>query len=87
MLAALDFYLQPRIVVVSEGPGRDALLKAARTAYAPTLAIAGPWAVASLLEGKTPAPDGSARAFVCSATACSPPAPTAEKLVELLTIS
>jgi hypothetical protein len=85
LLAALDFYLVPRIVVVTEGAGRDELLRAARTTYAPTLAIAGPWAAPTFLEGKTAGPDGAARAFVCSATACSPAAPTVDKLVEYLT--
>jgi len=84
LLGALDFYLKPRIVVISEGLGRDLLLATARGAYVPTLAIAGPWAAPTFLEGKTAGPDGVARAFVCSATACSPPATTPDQLEQFL---
>ncbi len=84
LLAALDLYLKPRMVVISEGTGRDDLLEAARGAYAPTLCLVGPWAQASLLEGKTAGTDGSARAYVCSASACSPPAAKPAQLAELL---
>jgi len=84
LLAALDLYLKPRMLVVSEGAGRDELIAAARAEYAPTLCIVGPWATPSLLEGKVAGPDGSARAYVCSATACSPPAAKPAQLVELL---
>jgi len=84
LLAALDFYLKPRIVVVTEGTGRDLLLATARGAYVPTLAIAGPWAAPTFLEGKTPGPDGAARAFVCSATACSPPTSKPDQLEQFL---
>src|SRR5262249_43550495 len=44
LLAALDLYLHSKVLVVTEGTGRDELLAAARRAYAPTLCIAGPWA-------------------------------------------
>ena len=71
LLAAVDTYLHGQCVVVSDGAGRDALLEAARRAYAPTRMIAGPWAAAELLAGKTPAADGSARAFVCRGPVCS----------------
>jgi uncharacterized protein YyaL (SSP411 family) len=84
LLAALDFYLKPRIVVVTEGKSRDLLLATARGAYAPTLAIAGPWAAPSFLEGKTPSPEGTARAYVCSATACSPPTSNPDQLEQFL---
>ncbi len=84
LLAALDLYLTPRMLVVSEGEGRDELIEAARRAYAPTLCVVGPWAAPTLLEGKAAGPDGTARAYVCSATACSPPAATPAQLVDLL---
>jgi uncharacterized protein YyaL (SSP411 family) len=84
LLAALDLDLKPRILVVSEGTGREVLLASARRAYAPTLCIAGPWAAPSFLEGKTAAPDGAARAYVCSATACSPPTTQPDELLQLL---
>jgi hypothetical protein len=72
LLAALDLYLHPEEVVVTDGAGRDELLAAVRRAYAPTACIVGPWAQPSILDGKVP--DGErARAFVCSGTTCSPP--------------
>ncbi|HEX4418100.1 MAG TPA: thioredoxin domain-containing protein [Kofleriaceae bacterium] len=72
LIAALDLYLHAQVLVVTEGAGRDELLTAARRTYAPALCIAGPWASASILEGKTP--DGAtARAFVCTGPTCSPP--------------
>jgi uncharacterized protein YyaL (SSP411 family) len=73
LLGALDLYLHAKVVVVTDGPNRDALVAAVRKCYAPTACLAGPWASASILEGKTPAADGSARAFVCSGPTCSPP--------------
>ncbi len=84
LLAALDFYLKPRIVVITEGTGRDLLLATVRGAYAPTLAVAGPWAAPTFLEGKTAGPDGAARAYVCSATACSPPTSNLDQLEQLI---
>ena len=75
LLGALDLYLHAKLVVVTEGEGREALLTAARRAYAPTLCIAGPWAQASITDAKNPAKD-CARAFVCSGPVCS--APTAD---------
>ncbi len=83
LLAALDLYLHAQVLVVTEGAGRDALLAAARRRYAPTLCIAGAWAAASILEGKTPAGD-VARGFVCSGPTCSPPVTEASALIPLL---
>ncbi len=72
LLAALDLYLHIMELVVTDGEGRDALLAAARHTYAPTLSIAGPWAQASILDGKTN--DGPrARAYVCTGPTCAPP--------------
>ena len=83
LLAALDYYLDAKVLVVTDGAQRDELLAAARRTYAPTLCVAGPWAAASILEGK--APDGDrARAFVCSGPTCSPPVADVGALVELL---
>ena len=87
LLAALDVYLDSKVLVVTDstdGANRDALLSAARRTYAPTLSIAGPWAAPSVLEGKTP--DGAnARAYVCTGPTCSPPVTEVGALVELLT--
>jgi uncharacterized protein YyaL (SSP411 family) len=84
LLAALDLYLHGIELVVSPGHGRDELLTAARRAYAPSLMIAGPWAALSLLEGRGPAADGSARAFVCRGQTCSAPVSDPRELVALL---
>ncbi|MEO6771789.1 MAG: thioredoxin domain-containing protein [Kofleriaceae bacterium] len=73
LIGALDLYLHAKVCVVTAGDGREALLAAARHAYAPTLCIAGPWAQPSILEAKNPAPNARARAFVCSGPTCSPP--------------
>jgi uncharacterized protein YyaL (SSP411 family) len=83
LLAALDLYLHAKVLVVTDGGGRDALLAAARRVYAPTLCIAGPWASPSILGGKSPA-GGAARAFVCSGPSCSPPVADPAALAALL---
>jgi uncharacterized protein YyaL (SSP411 family) len=83
LIAALDLYLHARVLVVTEGAGRDALLAAARRSYAPTLCIAGPWAAPSILEGKSPAGD-TARGFVCTGPTCSPPVGDPAALTALL---
>jgi uncharacterized protein YyaL (SSP411 family) len=80
LLAALDLYLDNKILVVTEGANRAALLSAARRTYAPTLCIAGPWASRSILDGKT----GDSRAFVCTGPTCSAPVTDVGALVELL---
>jgi hypothetical protein len=84
LLAALDLYLHAQIIVVTDGAGRDALVTAARSAYAPTACLAGPWASASILDAKAAAPDGAARAFVCTGPTCAPPVTDAAALVPLL---
>jgi len=84
LLAGLDLYLHATELVVSEGPGREELLAAARRAYAPSLMIAGPWASESIRAGKQAAADGRSQAYVCRGQACSPPAGAAAELVELL---
>jgi len=83
LLGALDLYLHDKVVVVTEGRGREELLAAARRAYCPTLAVAGPWAQASILDGKTPAGD-QARAFVCTGPTCSPPVTEPVELAKLV---
>jgi uncharacterized protein YyaL (SSP411 family) len=86
LLAALDLYLHNKVLVVTEGQGRDDLLATARKTYCPTLSIAGPWAQTSILEGKTP--DGDrARAFVCTGPTCSPPVTDAAALVQLIAVA
>ncbi|MDQ3370615.1 MAG: thioredoxin domain-containing protein [Myxococcota bacterium] len=87
LLGVLDLYLHHKVAVISEGPGRDALIAAARGLYAPTLALAGPWASASVLEGKVAAPDGRARAYVCSGPTCSAPVTEPAALRGLLVAS
>jgi uncharacterized protein YyaL (SSP411 family) len=83
LLGGLDLYLHGQVLVVTEGPNRDALIAAARRAYAPTLMIAGPWASAEVLAGKTSA-DGRARAFLCRGQSCSAPVDTTAELEALL---
>ena len=46
--------------------------------------LVGPWAAPTFLEGKTARPDGNACAYVCTATACSPPTSKPEQLVSVL---
>ena len=84
LLAALDLYLHAQVIVITEGVGREALALAARAAYAPTACLAGAWASASILDAKTAAPDGAARAFVCTGPTCAPPVTDAAALVPLL---
>ncbi len=72
LLAALDLYLHGMEVVVTGGDGAGELLAAARRVYAPTRMIAGPWAQASILDGKQ-AEGGQARAYVCRGQTCSAP--------------
>jgi hypothetical protein len=83
LLAALDLYLHAKVLVVTEGSGRDELLSAARRSYAPTLCIAGPWAAPSVLEGRKPA-GGVARGFVCIGPSCSAPVTQPPELSALL---
>ncbi len=83
LLAALDLYLHAKVLVVTEGEGRAGLVAAARATYSPTLCIAGPWAQASITDGKTSAND-RARAFVCTGPTCAPPTSDAGELRALL---
>ncbi len=83
LFAALDLYLHAKVLVVTDGPEREALLACARRAYAPTLCIAGPWASASILDGKTSV-GGASRAFVCTGPTCAPPVTTVPALLQLL---
>ncbi|MGE0547080.1 MAG: thioredoxin domain-containing protein [Kofleriaceae bacterium] len=84
LLAALDLYLHAKVVVITEGAGRDSLIAAALQGYAPTTCWAGPWSSPSVLEGKTPDPSGAARAFVCTGPTCSAPVTEPTKLLELI---
>jgi len=87
LLGALDLYLHAKVLVVTEGAGREALLAAARETYAPTLCIAGPWASAAIRDGKTASEGGAARAFVCTGPTCAPPVTDAAGLLPLLVTS
>jgi uncharacterized protein YyaL (SSP411 family) len=84
LYAALDLYLHGQELFVSDGEGRDALLAAARRAYAPTLQIAGAWSPASITDGKAAAPDGRARAFVCRGQTCSAPVTSPDEIAALV---
>jgi hypothetical protein len=84
LLAALDLYLHARVVVIAPGPGHDELVAAARRAPAPNVCVAGAWTAAALLEGKTAATDGTARAFVCTGPTCAPPVGEPSALAALL---
>ncbi|HEX5057955.1 MAG TPA: hypothetical protein VFV99_01290, partial [Kofleriaceae bacterium] len=83
LLGALDLYLHAKELVVTDGEGRAELLAAARRSYSPTLCIAGPWAQATILDGKT-ADGARARAFVCSGPTCAPPVTEPTELVKLV---
>jgi uncharacterized protein YyaL (SSP411 family) len=83
LLAALDLYLHSKVLVVTDGEGRAGLLATARATYSPTLCIAGPWAQASIIDGKTSVND-RARAFVCTGPTCAPPTSDAGELAALL---
>jgi uncharacterized protein YyaL (SSP411 family) len=83
LLSALDLYLNAKVLVVTEGTGRDELLSVAREVYGPTVCVAGPWAQPSILDAKT-SEAGRARAFVCSGPTCSPPVSEPSALVPLL---
>ena len=83
LLGALDLYLHGQCVVVTDGVGADALVAAARGAYAPTRMLAGPWAAPAVRDGKSAA-GGRARAFVCRGPVCSPPVDDPEALARLL---
>ncbi len=84
LLAALDLAMDGIELVVSEGTGRDALVEAAGRAYAPTKALVGPWAEASLFGGKGPTADGRAQAFVCRGQSCSAPVTDPAELAAFL---
>ena len=83
LMSAFDLFQHAQCVVVTDGAGRDALLTAARRAYAPARMLLGPWAAASVLEGKTAA-KGTARAFVCRGPVCSAPVDDPAALTALL---
>ena len=84
LLAGVDLYVNGAELVVTGGAGREELLRAAGQAYAPTLMIAGPWAAPELLDGKAPAPDGRAQAYLCRGQTCSAPVTDPAALGDLL---
>jgi uncharacterized protein YyaL (SSP411 family) len=84
LLCDLDLYLHAKVVVVSDGAGRDALLAAARRASAPAACVAGAWAARELVADKSPDATGAARAFVCTGPTCSPPIGDAVELARAL---
>ena len=84
LLGVLDLYLHGQVVVIPDGSGKDALLRALRSTYAPAAMLAGPWAAASVLEAKTATPGGEARAFVCTGPTCAPPVTEPAALAALL---
>jgi len=82
MLSAADSLVSGGELVVTDGAGCDDLLAAARAAYAPAIAIAGPWAK-ELRMGKAPK-DGRAAAYLCRGQTCAAPVTTVEALEALL---
>ena len=89
---ALDLHLDPPPHVVVIGPRNDpkvmALHRAALSAYRPgtVVQVHDPAEGAGRLPAVMPSVDGQreVRAFVCSATACAPPASTPEELRETI---
>jgi uncharacterized protein YyaL (SSP411 family) len=87
MLQALDFWLdEPRRVVIVGDPNSTSfheLLRAAHTVYLPNKIVLSP---AGAVEpfAKTLTAKGEAQAFVCTGTACQPPANDAETLRQQL---
>jgi len=71
-------------VVVTAGDGAAALREAAARAFCPTLAVAGSWAQATILDGKAADANGRARAYVCSGPSCSAPVSDPDALRALL---
>jgi hypothetical protein len=92
LFVALDLHLDPppHIVVVGPrgDPGAAALHEAALATYRPgaIVQIHDPSGAAGRLPALVPSADGGpgSRAFVCSATACAPPASTPEALRETI---
>jgi len=84
LLGALDLYLHHVDLVVSEGDGREELLAAARKMYSPGLAVVGPWAAASFVDGKQASSDGRAQAYVCKGMSCSAPTSDVSELRTLI---
>lgn len=87
MLMAADFLRGPvREVVLSEGPGAEALLRVVRRRFAPlkVVARAGPGAPPlPLLEGRGPV-GGRAAAYVCENRTCRAPVTEPAELEALL---
>jgi uncharacterized protein YyaL (SSP411 family) len=81
LIVALDELMAARVVVVSEGAGRQALVDAARGARAH---LAGAWSAPSWHQGRGPSADGRAQAYVCQGTTCSLPVQDAAVLGALL---
>ena len=87
MLQALDFWLdEPRRVVIVGDPNSTSfheLLRAAHSVYLPNKIVLSP---AGAVEpfAKTLTAKGEAQAFVCTGTACQPPANDAETLRQQL---
>jgi uncharacterized protein YyaL (SSP411 family) len=92
LFVALDLHLDPPPHIVVVGPRDDpmvaALHEAALATYRPgaIVQIHDPSAAAGRLPALVPSADGEpgSRAFVCSATACAPPASTPEELRETI---
>jgi hypothetical protein len=84
LLAVLDLLLHHRLVVLSDGAGARELAAAVGRAAAPTTCVVGPWAAASLREGKGAAPDGAAQAYVCRGATCSAPLREPDALIAAL---
>jgi uncharacterized protein YyaL (SSP411 family) len=84
LLAAVDLYLSGSTEVAVVGAadrGGDELVRAVQTHYRPNAVLAWGEPYASpLWEGRTPADDGRARAFVCRQFTCKAPVTAVEDL-------
>jgi len=83
-LLALDYHFSDKIeiVIIGDGPARDALLTEVHRAYVPNRLLAvgiDPDRSLPLFEGRTAEP-GQAVAFVCRNSACRLPVATADEL-------
>jgi len=81
LLAAFDRQLHGVELVVTDGPGKDELLRAAHRAYAPTLMVAGDWASEAIRAGK----NEPGAAYVCRGRSCQAPTSDPDALGQLLT--
>jgi uncharacterized protein YyaL (SSP411 family) len=86
LLLALDFYLtEPCRAVVAGEPGREtrALLRAVHSVYRPDKVVLGTVGAVEPFSKTLPA-KGAPLVYLCTGSACQPPADDAAKVRELL---